>query len=147
MNPKCYRLRLAAGALLLLTGNLWAQGNTDIVVFVDGPVSAPSIPNTQIKIWDLSLPTRIEASAPEFPYDATQPERTTELAKRWFASPEGLIFSKKMHEAYGYMPVMYNCQIAKIPAITFDQCQYVIYGTTDVRRAVQDYDDYIKGRK
>ena len=39
---------------------------------------------------------------------------------------------------------MYQCGISKVPAIAFNKCRYVIYGLTDIKQAVQEYDDYIR---
>lgn len=148
LDPHIIRRSIKQGifvVVFMITAH--AHAATQITIFSDGPISPPTIPNTEVTVWDLSLPERIEAAAPEFPYDSAQPERTAALARRWFASAEGADFSRKMHAAYGYMPIMFNCQIAKIPAIAFDNCRYVIYGTQDLRRAVQDYDDFMKRRR
>ncbi len=142
LNPNALRFRNFGGALLVVwlgTSVQLACADTRIDVFTDGAITAPEIPRTQIRLWNLAKPDELNATTPRYP---PNPEMAQVQAKAWLASAEGKAFLLKMREAQKGLEVMYQCGVSRIPAIAFDNCRFVVYGTTDIAAAVQDYDQY-----
>lgn len=112
---------------------------TAIEVFVDQPLMTPSIPNAVVVVFDLSRETTVKKSLPRFSVD---PTLATAQAKAWIASPDGKKYVEAVKAAYVGREKMMNYELQKIPAIVFDHGKYVIYGTTDVAHAIENYQQY-----
>lgn len=112
---------------------------TQIEVFVEQPLSTPVIPNTKISIFDLSQVEAVRATSPKFPAD---PLIAKGMAEKWLTSSEGKQYISTLKLAYAGRIKMVTYGVLKLPAIVFDNGKYVIYGTTDLLQAVQDYDEF-----
>lgn len=124
---------------LLITAESCAQ--TVIEMFVDQPVAIPSIPNTNVVVYDLSKVHRLESNLPRF---AADPATSKTLAKKWIASDVGQAHIRSLQDAYRGHEQMVKYSLQKIPAIIFEQGKYAIYGTTDLSLAVREYDAFLK---
>lgn len=127
--------------LLALLVALNAHAQTRIEIFADGQVITPPVPNTQVTVFDLSLPSKLDDQAPDFPAD---PAIAQAQAQTWLASPAGQQHIAVLKAAYAGQQKLMAYGIQKIPAIAFDGGKYVIYGSLDLAQAVRDYDDYIR---
>jgi integrating conjugative element protein (TIGR03757 family) len=127
---------------ILLSNNTFAQ--TTIEVFVDQPVIMPMIPNADITIFDISRAELLQKNTPKFSPDlATAKSQAT----TWLASSEGKAHIAQLKEAYIAHQKMMAYGIQKIPAIVFERGNFVIYGSTDIKQAVVDYDQFIRANK
>lgn len=118
---------------------LQANAQTKIEIFADGPVALARVADTNVTVFDLSLPARLDESAPDFPAD---PALAEIQAKAWLASPAGKQHIANLKEAYRGQQQLMAYDIRKVPAIVFESGRYVIYGTLDLAVAVRDYDNY-----
>lgn len=148
IKPFIFSLRVGfMKALVLLVvalSTIKASAETVIDVFSYTKISIVSIPGTQITLHDLSRTAAIESTAPEFPYDPSNPAPTVLATKTWMQSEAGQQWHKEMRDSFKPIEKMYQCGISKVPAIAFNKCRYVIYGLTDIKQAVQEYDDFIR---
>lgn len=114
-----------------------------IEIFTESPVHIDSVLGIEIVHFDLSEPTRIKNNvAPSLPAD----EKLAMVhAKQFFESEEGIVFKAAMRDAYRGRQKMLQYQLTKIPAIVFDDGKYVIYGSTNVERAIALYRNYRRG--
>ena len=126
---------------IFLASSLTASAQTTIEIFTDAPLMVPAVPRTIISVFDLSRVDAIKKTAPRFPPD---PELAAAQAKAWFASEEGKSYVEKLKNAYESRTKLVAYGVRKIPAIVFDGGKFVIYGTTDVLQAVDDYDHYMR---
>ena len=145
----CNRLRHLSSkqimaALLLSACASCSLAQTVIEVFTDKPIMAPVIPNAAITVFDLSQVDAIKKTAPRFSPNEGQAKLQ---AKAWLESPDGKMYVNNLKKAYESRTKMMGYGIQKIPAIVFGGGQFVIYGTSDVARAVADYDHYIRTHK
>lgn len=114
---------------------------TKIEVFVEQPLMVTGIPNTSITVFDLSRKDAVKATAPQF---SKNPEVVEGVAKAWLHSADGKTYIADLKAAYTGHSKMISYGVLKVPAIVFDDGKFVIYGTTDVMQAVEDYDEYIR---
>lgn len=123
--------------LCLMPALVIAQGVTRIEVFSEGPVELSRLPYTKITHYDLTEPERVKRQLPRM---NTKDERQAAAnAKQWIESSEGQAFAERMRAAYdGHMKAMHY-GLEKTPAIVFDRGEYVVYGSTDIRRALLIY--------
>lgn len=124
---------------LFLFVAMQASAQTKIEIFADGPLVPAAVANTDVSVFDLSLPSRLDEGTPEFPADPTIAQAQ---AQAWLASPAGQQHVKALKAAYAGQQKLMAYGIQKIPAIVFDGGRFVIYGTLDLKLAVRDYDDY-----
>lgn len=124
------RLPLATLALLSFLGPASHAAATDVLVVTDAhhPVRAAR----DARIIELDLPARIEAElARALPPD---PARATEIAQQRIRQG-GAALQRRISNAYQGVADARSLGIATIPAVIVDR-RYVIYGETDVARAV-----------
>lgn len=133
---------------LVLAPWVYAQTpTTQITVFNRGPVSVPNIPNTTIRVINVREGDDINEQAPHFSFNPNDPDgqaKAEQQVKEWAQSPQGLAHRARLRQAWRSIETLYNCGIEKVPAVAFEGCRYVVYGTSDVLKAVQDYDDFRK---
>jgi integrating conjugative element protein (TIGR03757 family) len=115
-----------------------------IEVFNHGPIPASefTVPGTQVKLQNLKLADDINAQSPDFDFEPNNPESLNSVKKQaavWMRSPQGQAHQKQLREAWKPVERLFDCGIEKLPAITFENCKYVVYGTTNVRQALADY--------
>lgn len=118
---------------------------THITVFSRGAVLAPSIPNAAITVINVQEGDEINDQAPKFTYDPKDPNGENKAAlqvKEWATSPAGKAHRERLRASWRGVETLYKCGIEKVPAVAFEGCRYVVYGTSDVRLAVQDYDAF-----
>ena len=58
----------------------------------------------------------------------------------------GAAFNERTSQAMLGIELAYRYRIDRVPAIVFDQGSHVVYGVTDVDRAIALYSDKIRGR-
>ena len=118
---------------------------TPITVFSRGAVLTPSIPNAAITVINITEGDDINEQAPKFAIDPNDPNGQTKAAQRikeWAHSPSGQAHRSRLRQAWRGVETLYKCGIEKVPAVAFEGCRYVVYGTSDVKLAVQDYDAF-----
>lgn len=131
---------LSIVALLGFLFSLTSFAQASIEVFVDKPMSVANIPNVSVTVFDLSRVAEVKKSLPHFSGNQMQ---ATAQAKTWLDSPAGKDHIESVKAAYVGHEKMVHYQLKKIPAIVFDHGQFVIYGTTDLQQAMEDYGRYL----
>lgn len=138
-------IALAVFATLAAAHAIAASGPTEIDVFVHGAIATPSIPNTHITVINVREAEEINEQAPQFHFDPNDPQGQAVAEQKvmtWAKSPAGKAHRLRLRQSWNKVEHLFNCGIEKVPAIAFERCTYVIYGTTDVVKAVQDYDEF-----
>ena len=115
----------------LLAGT--AQAIT-IEVFTHHPSKVKQISGHQVRTHDLSAPDKVKG--PRFSANATQAEKE---AKAWLHSAAGQRHIQELRDAHKGHTQAIKYQLKKVPAVVFEGGKYVVYGTIDVRQALQDY--------
>lgn len=135
------------GLLLTLSFPAYSSNTTIIEVFTEYPMDHTyRIPKTKITFYNLNQPTQAEKLLPTF---SNNPKTAEQQFQQWKNSANGQAMMRQMKDSYTPFLKAASYGLTRTPAIVFDEGKYVIYGTTNVGHAVQDYDDYIKqgGRK
>ncbi|PUA30392.1 MAG: integrating conjugative element protein [Cellvibrio sp. 79] len=123
--------------LLLFSISNIGHAQTQIEVFTDTPTALGNVSGIEVIHYDLSIPERIkEKYLPALPGDI---DRAKKIMKTYLASVQGMEFQKAIREAYRGHEKMVQYQLEKIPAVVFNQGQYVVYGITDIQRALALY--------
>lgn len=116
-----------------------------IEVFNHGPLVVAAIPNTHISVINLREADDINEQAPLFTFDPKNPDGQAQAQQQvidWAKSPAGKAHRERLHQSWRAVEHLYNCGIEKVPAIAFEHCAYVIYGTTDIVRAIRDFQSF-----
>lgn len=130
--------------LLSLMANV-ALAQPRIEVFTQNLASINTVPEFDIIHYDLSEPDRIKKQlAPVLPANESI---ALDRAKVFLKSEAGKQYMKAMRDAYRGRQKMLQYQLAKLPAIVFEEGRYVIYGSTDVVQALTLYQHYIQDRQ
>lgn len=112
----------------------------DVLVVTDS--HHPVQPIASAKLIELDLPARIEADlAADLPAD---PATAAALVKQRLREG-GAALQRKITAAYQNLTDAWGLGIAKIPAVVVDR-RYVVYGDTDVTRAVARIENYRRER-
>lgn len=139
-HPKRYpinSLLSALLALLLAPAVCLAQSVTQIEVFSKGALDLPRLPYTEITHYDLTEPDQVKRQLPKL--SAKDEHTAATQARQWIESPAGQAFTERMRSAYdGHIKAMHYA-LEKTPAIVFEQGAYVVYGSTNIRRALLLY--------
>lgn len=117
-----------------------------IEIFNHGPLVVAAIPNTHITVINLREADEINEQAPRFTFDPKNPDGQAQAEQQvieWAKSPAGKAHRVRLHQSWRAVEHLYNCGIEKVPAIAFDHCRYVIYGTTDVVMALRDFQAFM----
>src|SRR5690625_4216471 len=122
---------------LLLPSLCLAQDVTQIEVFTQGALALPRLPYTQIRHYDLTAPEQVKRQLPRL--NAKEETAATAAATRWIQSPAGQEWTEQMRSAYdGHVTPMTD-RVAKTPEIVLDEGEYIVYGSTHIRRALLLY--------
>jgi integrating conjugative element protein (TIGR03757 family) len=118
---------------------------TFIDIFTESPVKkrVTYIPNTHIAYFDFEAPLRVSKKIPVF---ANNEQKAYQQFQQWKNNAESKKILAELKDSYNAQLRALKYKITKTPAIVFDQGKYVIYGSTDVGRAVRDYDLFKKGK-
>ena len=142
MTCQRYRKAMILSAITAMAALPALAQAAEIEVFTQRPLPASSVrvPGHTVVVHDLSEPQRLQDQLPSF---AGTPQEAARQAQQW-AERHAQDFAKRLQVAYqGHTKAM-EYQITKLPAITFESGRYVVYGTTDLRRALQDYQQFLK---
>lgn len=124
-------------ALFICVLSMPGYAEVAIEVFTDGPLDISNYPS--IKHYDLTEPQQVrQRMAPRLP---ANPEEATRLATIWFQSPAGLAYQQAMAKAYIGQKLVMQYKLEKIPAIVFSRGEKVVYGITDIERAISIYNE------
>jgi len=118
---------------------------TKIWVFTNGPLNPPEIPKTEITVLNVREGDALNEQAPRFVFNPNDPNGHVAAQNKvieWAKSPEGRAHHERLRAAWRSVESLYKCGIQKLPAVVFEGCSYVVYGTQDVAKALQDFDDY-----
>ena len=121
-----------------------AREPTVIEVFTQAPAKMPAIPSTRIIHYDLSEAERVQDQLPRVSLKNEREARARQAAiqadlAEWLQSPQGRMYQERVRAAYaGHMKAM-EYQLEKAPAVVFDGGSHVVYGTTNVKRALLLY--------
>ncbi|NWN51131.1 TIGR03757 family integrating conjugative element protein [Pseudomonas sp. MAFF 301514] len=136
MNPihkpsRTSRHWLASIALTFLSAT--AHAETWVITDQAHPVSAP----TGVRIIRLDDQQRLEELlSRQLPADPRQAEATIQ---RFLSSPAGKRLQSDLAQAQQGVTDAWSVGVAKIPAVVVDR-RYVVYGETDVSKAVTQID-------
>lgn len=127
---------------LLLLPSLWANPlpqNVEIMVFTtqNYPIQGATLTN---HIYYLDAVENLEETTGEL--FGTDIESATVKAKEWLKSRDGVLFQRKLQQAYIGVTEGWKLGVMKIPAVVFQKSARppeVIYGVTDVNKAIQIY--------
>jgi integrating conjugative element protein (TIGR03757 family) len=129
---------LAVGLCLSLFGSVAVAADVFVVTDSRHPVQAPA----GVRVIELDQPARIEAElAAHLPAD---PGKAAVLVRQRLRSG-GEALQRRIGHAYQGVADAWGLGIAKIPAVVVDR-RYVVYGETDVARAVARIDAYRSAR-
>ena len=121
-----------------------AFGQQQIEVFTQSATTFDSVPGFDVHHYDLSEPERVKKLyAPQLPANETL---ALAQAKSFFETAAGKSYMAAMRESYRGREKMLQYQLAKIPAIVFEEGRYVIYGSTDLVQAIALYQHYVQDR-
>lgn len=129
--------RFSVVGLLFLISGAHTQAQPVIEVFTDMPALIDSLPDARVIHFDLSAADRLKGSV--LPRLSPNQEQAMLQAKAFFTSPAGIAFKNDIREALRGQQKMIQYQLKKIPAVVFDDGQYVVYGSTDVVEARRLY--------
>ena len=118
---------------------------TEIEVFNHGPLVVPAIANAHITVINVRESDEINEQAPHFTFDPKNPDGQAQAEQQvieWVKSPAGKAHRDRLHRSWRAVEHLYNCGIEKVPAIAFEHCAFVIYGTTDIVRAIHDFQTF-----
>jgi len=135
------KIILSIVAFLALSANTFSNEFLEVSIFTESQIPRVSIPDTQIIIYDLNAPKKMQGTSPKFSPDIVVAEKQ---ARQWMASVEGKQYMNDLRDAYKGQKLITEWDIKKTPAVVFGDGQYVVYGTDDVRVAVREYDNYKK---
>jgi integrating conjugative element protein (TIGR03757 family) len=112
-----------------------------IEVFMDGDLTPPELPGFRVMVYDLSelahLSEPVELT-PDDPKTAT-PESLEALGRAYAASDAFKHRQGRIKIAAKVYEKLMRYGVTRIPAIVFDEGDSVVYGTTDIALALQDY--------
>lgn len=114
------------------------EASVSIEVFTHYADRVAKVPGYSIQVHDLSAPKKI--ATPKFSANETVARRE---AVAWLKSQAGQQHIQNVRQAHSGHTKAMKYQLKKIPAVVFNNGTHVVYGTTDVRKALQDY--YQKG--
>lgn len=127
--------RYLTATLCVLTSTL-GVASTDIRVFTDRlhPIEAPS----GVRIIELDAPSHIETElAANLPAD---PSRAAAIVRQRL-NDGGADLQRRLADAYQGVTDAWSLGITRVPAVVVDQ-RYVVYGDTDVSRALARIERY-----
>lgn len=127
--------RYLTATLCVLTSTL-GVASTDVRVFTDRHhlIEAPS----DVRVIELDAPSRIEAElAANLPAD---PSRAAAIVRQRL-NDGGADLQRRLANAYQGVTDAWSLGITRIPAVVVDQ-RYVVYGDTDVSRALARIERY-----
>ena len=109
-----------------------------VEVFLDGNVNPVQLPGIEVVVYDLDEVTRFKNQAKTF-----RGEDAEAQARRFIESPAFDAYQNELKRVYTPIMKMVEYQLMKVPAVVFEEGRYVVYGTTDVRQALQDYRNFL----
>jgi integrating conjugative element protein (TIGR03757 family) len=117
--------------ILFLASNAAAA---DVLVFTDSrhPLQATA----DARVIELDRPLRIEAELSAGLH--TDPDRAVEIARQRLHDPD---LHRRLQTAYQGVVDARSLNVAKIPAVVVDR-RYVVYGESDISRAIARIDAY-----
>lgn len=118
-----------------------AAESTLIEVFADGPADIPRVPNATVIAYDVDIDARAERIRPRF--DASSVEEAQAMAYAWRNSQAFNEYAEQMLDLYAPLERLTQLQLTRVPAVVFNE-SFVVYGTTDVGRAIDDYLNFTK---
>jgi len=137
-----YRIKL--GLVFILAMFTSFAYSADIEIFVKSLQQSRVIPadGYNIEVFDLSEPERIVDQIPMFSNDPKNPSIAMGQANAYFATTEGERIKAKLADAYRGHQLIVSYGVQKLPAVVFERGKFVVYGTTDIRKALFQYNAY-----
>lgn len=129
-----------AGLLLVAFSASSAWGEFLVEVFADGPVEVQSRDRVRVVAYNLDEITDFSNNAPTF--DGRTVEQARAKAEAFMRSDAYRQYQQEVQSVYRPLQKMAEYRLAKIPAIVING-RYIVYGTTDVGRALDDYIGYL----
>lgn len=126
-----YRNTLVWLCLVLLSAGAHA---VTIEVFTHHPKSVAQVSGHRVVVHDLSAPDKFQS-----PTFSASPARAEKEALAWLKSSAGQRHINNMKAAHQGQVKAIKYGLKKTPAVVFEGGQYVVYGTTNVRQALNDY--------
>ncbi len=112
-----------------------------IEVFMDGDLTPPDLPGFRVRVYDLSELAHLSEPVvltPDDPKTAT-PQSLEALGRAYAASDAFRHRQGRIQIAAKAYEKLMRYGVTRIPAIVFDEGDSVVYGTTDIALALQDY--------
>lgn len=140
-----YALRFYFLAMVMFVSHqVQSSQPVHIEVFTKTPNSVTSVRGYKITVFDMrdfDERSNGKVKAPTFSANVDQAKRD---AKRWIQTREGQRFIQAIKEAHEGPRLAIKYQLESIPAVVFNRGESVVYGTHDIRKALQDYYRFIK---
>ncbi len=108
----------------------------EIEIFTASAIPLRMLSGHQVRYYALDEPDRLAAQLPDL--RTRDPNQATIQAKAWIRAYGDRYAQALRRASQGWMKVM-EYRIDRVPAITFENGRYVVYGTTDITRALQQY--------
>lgn len=134
--------RLMIAAFMLASSAALSEPLKTVHVFSDDPVRVPHLPSIEITVYDLSEASYHKKNPLVIP--ARTVEEAQSIAKRIEGSPQYQQHIETIKQAYKPYQIMGEIGISRLPAIVFNKGTHVIYGTTDIAVAIDDYYAFIR---
>lgn len=133
---------LIIGALMLGSGAAFSEPLSTVHIFADGPVRVPHMPSLEIFSYDLSEASYHKENPLVIPMDSV--EQAQRIASDIQNTAEYQAYMDTVKQAYFPYKILGELGISRIPAIVFNRGTHVVYGTTDIGLAIENYYEFIQ---
>ncbi|MCR6651419.1 MAG: TIGR03757 family integrating conjugative element protein [Cellvibrionaceae bacterium] len=135
---------LAAGFFLITASTALSQPAIHLEIFSDDDLALPTIPGVSIVAHNMNAIAR-EQEKISRRFTGKTVEEAQKKAEAWVRSPAYQEYA--VHRERIFLPLRRAAQfqIAKIPAVLINE-QFIVYGTSDPRTALDDYHRYLLAR-
>lgn len=137
--------RLIIACLLLGSSAAMSEPLKAVHVFSDEPVEVPHFPSVDITVYDLSKASYHKNNPLVIP--ARTPEEAQAIAQNVESLPQYQQHVESVRKAYLPYQIMGELGISRLPAIVFNKGTHVVYGTTDIMQAIEDYKIFTQRNK
>jgi integrating conjugative element protein (TIGR03757 family) len=119
---------------------VWCAPAIRVEVFSDHAVTFTPRPGVSVEVFNLGELSYLRKSPPSFTGATVQEAERN--AMKWKETPEFERYKNRLREAYRPLNRITHYRVMKIPAVVVEG-RYVIYGTTDLDRVIDDYKTHL----
>jgi hypothetical protein len=121
-----------------------AQSAIHLEIFTDDDLTLPNIPDVNIVAHNMNAIAR-EQDKISRRFTGNTVEEAQKKAEAWVRSPEYSEYAAQRERIFLPLRRAAKFQIAKIPAVLINE-QFIVYGISDPRTALDDYHRYLLTR-